>query len=264
MNMSEYHTLLWEVKDDILRIKLNRPEKRNSINETMVEELNNIFLEFRDNDDIIGVSLTGTGKSFCAGADLSYLQSLQKKSFDENLKDSQKLKEMYWNIYSFPKPTMALVNGPAVAGGCGLITVLDIAIASKNAIFGYPEVKIGFVASIVSIFLILAIGLPKAKQLLYTGDLIGAQEAERIGLINKVVDDTGLEKDSETFFSKISENSAQAIKQTKNLLIRLQGEMIKQKLDIACELNAESRQTDDFNEGLQSFLEKRKPIWRKT
>jgi methylglutaconyl-CoA hydratase len=264
MNMPKYHTLLWDVKDDVLRIKLNRPEKRNSFNEKMVDELNSIFMTFWDNNDIIGVSLTGLGKSFCSGADLSYLQSLQKKSFDENLKDSQKLREMYWNIYSFPKPTLALVNGPAVAGGCGLITVLDIAIASKNAIFGYPEVKIGFVASIVSVFLIQAIGLTMAKHLLYTGDLIDAQEAEKIGLVHKVVDETGLEKAAETFFSKIGENSPQAIRQTKSLLINLQAKMIRKKLDIACELNAESRQTDDFNEGLQSFLEKRKPIWRKT
>jgi methylglutaconyl-CoA hydratase len=171
---------------------------------------------------------------------------------------------MYWNIHTFPKPTVALINGPAVAGGCGLITVLDIAIASKNAIFGYPEVKIGFVASIVSVFLIQTIGLGQARYLLYTGDVIEAAEALKIGLINKIVEKEQLQLASDDFFSKIRNNSPQALEQTKRLFLDLMGDTIKDKLDHACQLNAQSRQTEDFKEGLRSFLEKRKPIWGKT
>jgi methylglutaconyl-CoA hydratase len=230
----------------------------------MVKELNAIFLEFRERNDIIGVSVTGAGESFCAGADLSYLQSLGSKSFEENLNDSNNLKEMYWNIYSFPKPTIGLINGPAVAGGCGLVTALDIAIASKNAIFGYPEVKIGFVASIVSVFLIRSIGLAQAKQLLYTGELIDSFQAEKIGLVNTIVDKENLDRAAEDFFSQIRKNSPQALTQTKSLLIGFQEDMIKSELEYACRMNAESRQKEDFKEGLKSFLEKRKPIWSKT
>jgi methylglutaconyl-CoA hydratase len=171
---------------------------------------------------------------------------------------------MYWNIYTFPKPTVALINGPAVAGGCGLITVLDIAIASKNAIFGYPEVKIGFVASIVSVFLIQTIGLGRARYLLYSGDLIDAVEALKIGLIHSVVEKDKLQSAADAFFSKIRKNSPQAIKQTKSLLLNLNRDAVKSKLDYACQMNAQSRQTNDFKEGLKSFLEKRKPIWGKT
>ncbi|MCK4755272.1 MAG: enoyl-CoA hydratase/isomerase family protein, partial [Calditrichia bacterium] len=170
--MPEYSTLLFEVENKVLHITLNRPEKRNALNDLMVKELRDIFLYFEDNDDIIVVSVTGSGETFCAGADLSYLQSLLNKSYEENLKDSINLKEMYWTIYNFPKPTVGLINGPAIAGGCGLMTVLDIAIASKNAIFGYPEVKIGFVASLVSVFLIQTIGLAQTRKMLFTGELI--------------------------------------------------------------------------------------------
>jgi methylglutaconyl-CoA hydratase len=262
--MPEYQTLLYEVKNDVLHITLNRSEKRNAFNEQMVKELNTIFLAFKDNNDIIGASITGSGESFCAGADLSYLQSLRTKSYEENLQDSYNLKEMYWNIYTYPKPTLGLINGPAVAGGCGLVTVLDIAIASKNAKFGYPEVKIGFIASIVSVFLIQTVGFAKSKQLLYTGELIDASEAGKIGLIHKIVDKEELETEALTFFSQIRNNSPQAMLQTKTLLHELQGDKIEKRLEKACRFNAESRQTDDFKEGLQSFLEKRKPIWGKT
>jgi len=263
MRSSEYQTLICTIDKDVLCITLNRPEKRNALNEQMVDELNSVFIKYKNVKNIIGVSLTGSGESFCAGADLSYLQNLESKSYEENLKDSQNLKEMYWNIYTFPKPTVALINGPAVAGGCGLITVLDIAIASKNAIFGYPEVKIGFVASIVSIFLIQTIGLGQARHLLYTGDLIGADEAFKIGLIHNIVDKGKLQLASDEFFSKIRKNSPHAIKQTKSLLLDLMGDTIQKKLDHACQMNAKSRQTDDFKEGLKSFLDKRKPIWGK-
>jgi methylglutaconyl-CoA hydratase len=262
--MPEYQTLLYELKNDVLHITLNRSEKRNAFNEQMVEELNNIFCFFRNNVELLGVSVTGSGESFCSGADISYLQSLGDKSYEDNLKDSYNLKEMYWNIYTFPKPTIGLINGPAVAGGCGLMTALDIAIASKNAIFGYPEVKIGFVASLVSVFLIHRIGEANTRQLLFTGELIDAVEAENRGLIHKIVDDGELENASNNFFSQIRKNSPQAIMQTKRLLLDLQGDTIETMLDHACELNAKSRQTRDFKEGLRSFLEKRNPNWGKT
>ena len=264
MSNSEYQTLICTIDKDVLCITLNRPEKRNALNEQMVHDLNSVFIQYKNDNNIIGASLTGSGEAFCAGADLSYLQNLESKSYEENLKDSQNLKEMYWNIYTFPKPTVALINGPAVAGGCGLITVLDIAIASKNAIFGYPEVKIGFVASLVSVFLIQIIGLGQARRLLYTGDLIDAEEAFDIGLIHSIVEKGQLPSASDEFFSKIRENSPQAIKQTKSLLLDFEGDTIQKKLDHACQINAKSRQTDDFKEGLKSFLEKRKPIWGKT
>lgn len=263
MTTPTYSTLLYQIEDNVLQITLNRPEKRNALNAIMVRELHDIFLHFKDYEEIVGVSLTGAGEAFCAGADISYLQSLIGKSYDENLKDSINLKDMYWTIYNFPKPTVGLVNGPAIAGGCGLMTVLDIAIASKNAIFGYPEVKIGFVASIVSVFLIQIIGLAKAKNLLFTGELIEAPFAEKIGLIQQIAGEGELKKISDEFFSKLRKNSPQAIKQTKKLLCDHQRDVLEKMLEHACHINAESRQKSDFKEGLKSFLDKRRPDWSK-
>jgi methylglutaconyl-CoA hydratase len=264
MTPSEYQTLLYKIDKDILYITLNRPDKRNALNDQMVHDLNSLFIKNRENKDIIGIALTGSGEAFCAGADLTYLRGLRDKSYEENLQDSKNLKEMFWSIYSFPKPTAALINGPAVAGGCGLSTVFDIAIASKNAIFGYPEVKIGFVASIVSVFLMQKVGLTETKHLLYTGEMIDTLQAEKIGLIQQIAEPGELVKASDTFFSKLRKNSLQAILQTKRLLIELHQRELLDKLDFACQVNAESRQTSDFQEGLNSFLEKRKPIWEKT
>jgi methylglutaconyl-CoA hydratase len=264
MKMPKYNTLLYEIEDNVLHITLNRPEKRNALNALMVRELHDIFLQFKDKEYIIGASLTGAGNSFCSGADLSYLKSLADKSYEENLKDSLKLKEMYWTIYNFPKPTVGLINGPAIAGGCGLMTVLDIALASKNAIFGYPEVKIGFIASIVSVFLIQIIGIAQTKKMLYTGELIDVSTAKNMGLIQRVVEEGKLKEASSEFFSQIRNNSPQAVTQTKELLHGYQSGTMEEMLEQACRFNAESRQTNDFKEGIQSFLEKRRPNWVKT
>jgi len=195
--IKEYQTIKIEIRNKILNITLNRPEKRNALNNQMVKELNEIFLSFRTDDSVVGLMITGSGKSFCSGADLAYLKSLKDKSDQENLQDSNDLKDLFWNIYTFPKPTLAVVNGSAVAGGCGLMSVFDVAIASENAKFGYPEVKIGFVAALVSVFLVQIVGLRHTKYLLLTGNIIDSTRAEKIGLIQKVVAHNSL-KDAET------------------------------------------------------------------
>ncbi len=256
-----YKTIKVEIENNVVKITLNRPEKRNALNKMMIAELNDIFNIFKDDETIIGVCLTGAGKAFCAGADLNYLKSLLGKSFQENLEDSMNLRRMYWSIYSFPKPTVALVNGPAIAGGCGLMNVFDITFASGQSLFGYPEVKIGFVASIVSVFLVKTIGLQQAKYLLLSGKKIDAEEAEKIGLIQGIVRTGNLQNAAEQFFKHIRENSPQATLQTKRLLHQISDGKIEELLDQACEYNARSRQFSDFKEGIFSFLEKRDPKW---
>jgi len=256
-----YRTIKAEIENNVLNIILNRPEKRNALNKLMVAELNDIFNLFKDDEMIIGASLTGAGQAFCAGADLNYLKSLLGKSFQENLEDSMDLRRMYWSIYSFPKPTVALINGPAIAGGCGLMNVFDIAFASEQALFGYPEVKIGFVASIVAVFLVQTIGLQQAKYLLLSGKKIDAEEAVKIGLIHSISRTGNLQDAARQFFKQIRENSPQAVFQTKRLLHQIPEDKIENLLDQACEYNARSRQFSDFKEGILSFLEKRDPKW---
>jgi methylglutaconyl-CoA hydratase len=259
--ISSYKTIKAAIENNVLKIILNRPEKRNALNKMMVTELNDIFNRFKDDESIFGISLTGAGEAFCAGADLSYLKSLLGKSYQENLEDSMNLRRMYWSIYSFPKPTVALVNGPAIAGGCGLMNVFDIAFASGQAFFGYPEVKIGFVASIVSVFLVQTVGLQQAKYLLLSGKKIDAEEAEKIGLIHSIIRNGNLQTAARQFFKQIRENSPQAVLQTKRLLHQISDDKMEVLLDQACDFNARSRQLSDFKEGILSFLEKRDPEW---
>ena len=160
-------------------ITLNRPEKRNALNPELVAQLKDKLKEIKDDADVKVLIITGEGKSFCSGADLEYLNSIKDFSSIENEKDSESLAKLFLDIYNFPIPTVAAVNGAAIAGGCGLANVCDFIIADKNnAKFGYSEVKIGFVPAIVSIFLIKKIGEGKARQLLLTGDIVDADKAK--------------------------------------------------------------------------------------
>lgn len=256
-----FKTIKTEYKDNILKVILNRPEKRNALNEQMTQELTEVFKNQVDTPDILGICLTGEGKAFCAGADLDYLHSLISKSEEENLEDSINLKNMYLAIYTCPKPTVALVNGPAIAGGCGLVTVTDAAFASENATFGYPEVKIGFVASIVSFFLVNIVGLRQAKNLLLTGKIINAKEAKKIGLVTEVGLKSQYTKLSDEYFNTVRKNSPVSMEQTKDLFRLIEGDKTHILMEELCHYNMISRKTSDFKEGILSFLEKRKPNW---
>jgi len=256
-----FQTLLVTREDDILHITLNRPDKRNALNEHMIADLYTVLESYREESRLRGVILSGAGKAFCAGADIAYLQSLQKKNEEENYRDSVHLMNMYWSLYTFPKPTIALVNGPAVAGGCGLSTVCDLIIAGQNAVFAYPEVKIGFIAALVSIFLVQRIGYHQAKKLLITGETLSADEAKSISLTDEVVPEEMLLQAAVDFFRRLKQNSGQAMVQSKNLLIEQWGKPLHDKLKEACKFNTISRQTADFKEGLAAFLEKREAVW---
>ena len=257
----QFKTILVNLDKGVLHITLNRPEKRNALNENMVKELHEIFNRFRIDEKLKGAIITGSGKAFCAGADLAYLQALQEKTQGQNYQDSVNLMNMYWSIYSFPKPTLALVNGPAIAGGCGLMTVCDLAIASKESVFAYPEVKIGFVAALVSVFLVQLVGYRQAKRLLISGQTLNAPQAKSLGLVSDVVEKSMLTRAASDFFEEIGHNSRQAMELTKELILKQWGQSLFAKLEEACYFNTQSRQTADFKEGLAAFLEKRKAAW---
>ena len=259
----EFNTIKIIEENNIAILTLNRPNKRNSLNREMVKEIKGALSTLKGNDNISALVITGEGKAFCAGADLSYLQTLLEATYEENLKDSLELKDMYYNLYTFPKPTVAMVNGPAVAGGCGLVNVCDFVFSVDNAKFGYPEVKIGFLASIVSIFLAQSIGERNAKKLLLTGDLISAEQALDIGLVDQIVSEKDLKSFCVNYLNKLRDNSSQSIDNTKKLFYDIIFDDLNNKLLKACEFNAHSRNTNDFKEGISSFLEKRKPNWTK-
>ncbi len=261
--MSDYRTIIVRVEDNHADIRLNRPEVRNALNTFMVNEIKSAFDALEKDASIKTITISGSGKAFCSGADIGHMKNLRSNSFDENLADSRNLAEMFSRIYHCPKPTVAVVDGPALAGGCGLASVCDFVLASEKAIFGYPEVKIGFVAAIVSGYLIRQIGERNARDLMLTGRIVSAQDAKNMGLINIVCDCSSLKKESTDLVQKLQQNSAMAMKISKEVLANFNGHKISEDLENLAELNAHIRETPEFKEGVNAFIEKRKPNWIK-
>jgi len=237
-------------------IKLNRPEKSNALHPDLIKQFKSKLKEIKDTEDVKALIITGEGKSFCAGADLEYLNQMMKFNSIKNEKDSESLAELFLEIYNFPVPTVAAVNGAAIAGGCGLATVCDFIVADKiNAKFGYSEVKIGFIPAIVSIFLVKKIGEGKSKQLLLTGDIIDAAKANEIGLVDYLADDALTE--AKSFAAKLLSNSNYSMKLTKRMINDISNLNVKEAVDYCIRLNTISRSSEDFKKGLENFLLKK-------
>lgn len=252
----------FEVKDRVGYITLNRPDKRNALNYQVVSELKEAFARASDDAETKVMVLQAAGKVFCAGADLAYLQQLQKNTYDENLEDSSHLKELFHMIYTLDKVVIAKVHGHAIAGGCGLATVCDFAFTVPEALFGYTEVRIGFVPAIVKVFLIRKIGEGKSKELLLSGELISAEQASDFGLVNKVVQSDELDDFIFTFSKGLVENnSGQSMALTKKMIAEVQSMSLENGLNYAAEMNAKARANEDCKIGISSFLNKERLLW---
>lgn len=251
-----------EVKERIGWIILNRPEKRNAMSPGLIASLSEALEVLAGNSEAKVIVLKAEGKAFCAGADLDYIRQLQNFTFEENLEDSRKLLDLFTKIYEYPKPVIAQIQGHALAGGCGLVTVCDFAFSAPEALFGYTEVKIGFIPALVSVFLAEQIGQAKATELLLSGELISAQKAAELGLITQMVADETLDQFTEEFAQKlIQSNSGLAMKETKRLLRSLGKQQRDEALIAAAEANARARASEDCIQGIAAFLSKTKPVW---
>ena len=244
----------------VARITLNRPDKRNAISYELIDDLLAALAVCEKSDAQI-VIITGAGKAFCSGMDLDNLKAITSRTHQENVKDSQTMAKLFRTIYDFPKPTISAVNGAAVAGGCGIATLCDFTIASRDAKFGYTEVKIGFLPAIVSTFLLLQVGEKQARDLLLTGRIISAEEAHRIGLVTEVVDAGKELARAEELAAQLMQNSPASVRATKALLSDFAKRKLDDQIKVAVDENARIRTTKDFREGVTSFLEKRKPKW---
>lgn len=252
----------YAVKDRICTITLNRPDKRNALNEKVVSELKQAFAQAANDANAKVIVLAAKGSAFCAGADLAYLQQLQQNTYDENLADSNHLKELFHQIYTHPKVVIAKIQGHAIAGGCGLATVCDFSFAVEEAQFGYTEVRIGFIPAIVKVFLLRKIGEGKAKELLLSGDLISADEAKDFGLINRVVKEGELDEAVNEFAKKlVKKNSGQSMQFTKQMIAQVQEMGLEEGLNYAAAQNAKARASEDCQKGIAAFLNKEKPSW---
>ncbi len=256
----KYQTILLDNSGEIATITLNRPEKRNAISAEMITELLSAFVEIEESAARILI-LTGAGKAFCSGMDLESLKALATRSPAQQREDADRMAQLFRRIWSFTKPTIAAVNGHAIAGGCGLATLCDFTIAVPEAKFGYPEVRIGFLPAVVSIFLVRQIGEKNARNLLLTGRTIDAAEAHRLGLVSQIAPTEELHQATRALAANLLSCSPVSLQITKKLLCDFAAQEIDRQLELAATQSAQIRTTQDFREGLTSFLEKRAPRW---
>jgi methylglutaconyl-CoA hydratase len=247
----------------VARVTMNRPDRRNALNPEMVAGLINAFENVRKQDEVRVVILRGEGKAFSAGADLDALRTMQSASPIDNMDDSRRLSEVFDLIHHFPLPVIARVHGHAIAGGCGLASACDVALVARGAKLGFTEVRIGFVPAIVLVFLRHRIGEANLRRLLLAGELIEADEAERIGLIAEAVDAQELDDRVDALARTIADDTSRsAVQLTKQMLASVPGMGYREALEYAVHMNAFARGTDDCRAGIQAFLDKSDPPWR--
>lgn len=257
-----YKTILVTDESSIRTITLNRPERRNAMTQEMQLELISA-LEDSAANHCCALILTGAGEAFCSGLDLSELRTLLGKSATDHRTDAERIARLFLTLYELPLPTIAAVNGPAIAGGTGLATLCDFTLAAPSARFGYTEVRIGFVPALVSAFLSLQIGDKRCRDLLLTGRLFGPKEALELGLITEIVEAHELGPRAIALAKSLLANSPTSITATKGLLADQNRARLDAAIIAAMEANAQSRETPDFREGVTAFLEKRRPAWHK-
>src|SRR5688572_11325653 len=250
------HPVLYQVDGTIARVTLNRPEKRNALNETVLAGLKGCLVRANENEAVRAVVISGAGNDFCSGADLEALQKIAAASVEDNLEDASSLMELFLLMRQVQLPVIAVVHGRALAGGCGLATACDIVLAAQSARFGYPEVKIGFVPAMVMAILRRNVSEKRAFELVTLGAEISAAEGERIGIVNKVFADEGLADEALNYARRFEKVSRSAVSLSKNLLYQIDGLSFLDALQTGVDVNVVARMTDDCREGVARFLKK--------
>lgn len=248
--------LLYEVHGAVARLTLNRPEKKNALNAALIVDLKNALRQANENDGVRVVVITGAGPDFCSGADLSALELISKGSVAENTDDARSLMELFVLIRQLGLPVIAAVRGRALAGGCGLASACDIVLASSNARFGYPEVKIGFVPAMVMAILRRNISEKRAFELVTRGAEIGAEDAREIGLINKVFEDGTFDEQVADYAQDFLGMSKSALALTKSLLYQMDGMAFTDAIETGVDTNVIARMTEDCQKGISQFLKR--------
>jgi methylglutaconyl-CoA hydratase len=252
---------LYEARPPAVVITFNRPDKRNALSRGLIAAMTDAFQRARDDAAVRCVILTGAGRVFCAGMDLAELSESLDQAGDQSVvwEDSLRLAKLYDLIYTLPKPTIAGVNGAAVAGGAGFVTVCDLALAAPESRFGYPEVRRGLVAAMVMPHLLRHVGERTARYLLLTGELIDAEEACRTGLINAVVPADDLLDQALAGARALAEGGPQALAGTKELLHQFSRQALS--VEEAARASAAPRLTEECRQGLRAFFAKQSAPW---
>lgn len=250
------------IKDGpVARVSFCRPEIHNAFNDTLIYEMTDLFKALKEDKEVRVVILTGEGKSFCAGADLNWMRRVKDYSFEKNYEESLALADLLYLIYTMPLPIIGRINGAAIGGGTGFVSVCDIAVAAESAKFSFSEVKIGVVPACIGPYVIKKIGEGYAREFFISGERIGAAEAYRIGLVNKYYPDARLDEEVEKLTNMILSSGPNAIKMAKELISNVPLMTPDEYRPFTAEMIAKLRKSDEGQEGMDAFLNKRKPNW---
>jgi methylglutaconyl-CoA hydratase len=248
--------VLYDAFEGVARITLNRPAKRNALNDELIGGLKALLRRTHEDHEIRVIVLTGAGPDFCSGADLAALQKISTASVEENLQDAFGLMELFILMRSTRQPVIAAVKGRALAGGCGLASACDIVLAARSSRFGYPEVKIGFVPAMVMAILRRNVSEKRAFELITMGGEINADEAVTIGLANRVLDDEAFDDEVDAFIDQFAKVSNSAVALTKKLLYQIDAMSFEDALRCGVDTNVTARMSDDCKKGIERFLKK--------
>ena len=258
--MSRFSNILTESANGVKTITLNRPDKRNAMSPALIEELT-VALHEAETCGCGVVILTGAGPAFCAGLDMEHLETITARTPQEHRRDAENMALVLRTLYDFPKPIIAAVNGPAIAGGMALATIPDFTLAAPEAKFGYTEVRVGFVPAIVASFLIRQVGELRTRELLLSGRIMKAQEAMHLGLVTQIVEQNDLMPSAHALARSLLLNSPQAMQAVKRLLSKHAKRRLDEEIEDAIEANSQQRSTEDFKEGVLAFKQHRKAEW---
>jgi methylglutaconyl-CoA hydratase len=258
--MARFDHILTQSANGVKTITLNRPEKRNALSPALIAELTTA-LEEAERCECGVLILTGAGSAFCAGLDMDHLAAMNALTPQEHRRDSENMARVLRALYDFPKPVIAAVNGPAIAGGMSLATIPDFTLATPESKFGLNEVRVGFVPAIAASFLLRQVGEKHTRELLLTGRMLKAQEALQLGLVTQIAAAEELMQTAQALAQTLLQNSPHAMRAVKRLLARHARRRLDEEIEDAIEVNALQRSTDDFKEGVEAFLEHRRPDW---
>jgi methylglutaconyl-CoA hydratase len=258
--MTRFNHIVTQSANGVKTITLNRPDKRNALSPALIEELT-LALGEAETCDCGVVILTGAGSAFCSGLDMEHLETMNARTPEEHRRDSENMALVLRALYDFPKPVIAAVNGPAIAGGMSLATIPDFTLATPEAKFGLNEVRVGFVPAIAASFLLRQVGEKRTRELLLTGRLLKAQEALQLGLVTQIVAADELIQSAEALAQTLLLNSPQAMHAVKRLLAKHAKRRLDEEIEDAIEANAQQPSTEDFKEGVKAFLQHRRAEW---
>lgn len=245
----------------VVRIRLNRPDRRNAFDDEMIREIRETFEGLAAESGHRAIVIDAEGESFCAGADLRWMQRLAEADVETNRADALQLSSMFAAVADSPVPVVALVRGPALGGGSGLVAAADIAIAEIDAIFGFTEVRLGIIPAVISPFVLRKVHAGDARRYFLTGERFDAREAQRIGLVQIVTEPRGLADAAEHLLGELLAGGPRAQSEVKSLLAALRLTPPAEQAALTGEWIARLRASEEGRAGMKAFLERGRPPW---